>query len=386
MAWEFENVLEATLPTTTTDMLFDGRDVWVAAGQKLYCIGFWDQNSNYEGLYGGYYPNFYTPAPQLYVYATIDLSAYLGGRNLHSMSKINDKIYITDGYTSGGYTGNLSDKVFVIDIPTRTYDSTITLPTAMHCWHAAGHNKLWFVNKGQQEDDPNDRQLLYYYDTTTTTWSSGVGIPTRKQFTSTQLIWSSDGWLVVATFNSNGVMKFNTTTGAFVSQIVINRKPRHMFVNGARELFVASMDGMVSTVDTTADTYSNDYGTNAEAYGIVDDGTYIWSVIPMLARTKKSTYTDNFKYMTGLNENYSLSDDKFADAVFQQILITPSFTYDWWNGSSFDTRTVAEYIFVLSANRVHAFRNKSLHRENYIQIRGTAMIATGPEAYYGETV
>lgn len=406
MAWNFDNVLTYELsgsPQPNEDfvgMEFDGRDVWVASEGHVVVLGYWDQNSNYEGVHGNeYYPDFYPDAPLLYEYAYIDCSSYLSGSEvLDTIVKVNDHMYVSVVDDIADTVLNETTittrrelkKLLKFNIASKSYVSTITV-TVTNPSHeiVAQHDKIWFTDLAQEDDVSTDRQKLYYYDTVGDSFSSGVAIPTRKQFLPRAMANGRDTYVLLSNNNDNSIMKFNDSTGAWVSEVITNRDPTFIHVSQDRLALVTGADGMVSVVDQVADTSTNLYSTFSIADGLVDDGTYLWSIIPGLARTDKtgSPYFDNFRYMSGGGENYALLEYKFQETTFKQILVTPSFDYQYYQGGSpaFVTRTVRSYIFLRSDNWIHAFRLQALYRENYIQIRATGMVGTGNEAYYGET-
>lgn len=379
MAWNFDNVLTASVPSAT-DMVFAGQYVWVSSSTQIVVYDYWGANANYEGLYGGYHPNFYTPAPTLYLVTTLLYGA---------------QYLLTDGTYVYVISGT---SVLKINATTFALVDSFVLPVVPNGKPTIGNGRLWYTDAAPSTSTAPDRQKLYYTDTTTEVSSAGTQIPIRKQFNVHTLTYdNTNNWVVVANFNNSSVMKFDGTTAAYISTIIVNRKPRAMSFSSMGDLLVASKNGMLTTVDLTTEIVSNDLATYQEARSFADDGTYVWSVIEedpgdeqtntpaivpgALARTTwgGSPYYDNFRAMTGGDESYAIKMDKFTTTNFLQLILTPSFTYGG------PVVTVAPYVFLRNSSRVYAFRNKSLYRENYVQVRASAMIATGPEAYFGET-
>lgn len=381
-------------------MGFDGRDVWVTTSSAVSVYGYWDESSNYEGIHNEYFPDFYIPEPQLNLEASIDLSAYLSASEiLDDVVKVYDHMYVAvvipvpDIVLPDATISRFKlTKLIKVNIATRSFVSVHTIPISNASYNITSqNNKVWFTDLAQEGNSGSDRQKLYFYDTNLDTFSAGVDIPSKKQFDFRVITNGRDGWVLLGNNNTNSILKFDDTTGTFSAEIIVNRDPSTIYVDGNRDVIVGSADGMVSVADQTTNTATNLYSTYSQAVGLVDDGTYIWSLIPSLARTLKSTTTDNFRLMVSFfpefepTADYALSEHKFDSVSFTQILITTQFDYQWWNGSSFDTRTVRPYIFCLSQTGIQAFRTQALYRTNTINVKGTAMIATGSEAYYGET-
>lgn len=410
MAWNFDNIFHYNTPHPTRDMAFDGRDVWVISGTsstlaRLSILGYWDINSQYEGIYDGYFPDFYntlqnsSDEPILYEYADIDLAPYLSGSEfVAQIVKVYDKMYISvvvnfdNPNVPISVDRNRLVKFLVFDIPTKSYDSTVNV-TVTNARSGIGYqnNKIWFTDFAQLGDDPLDRQKLYYYDTINDTFSSGVNIPGPKQFTQRKIVTGNQGNVIVSNQNNNSILKFDDTNGAFVSEHIINRDPTGFYVRGDGTILIGSADGMMTTFDQSANTATNeDYATTSLPEDVADDGTYIWSIIPGLTRTLKSTTTDNFRFVSSNGDDYNINEtlddnNSFKQVSFKKMFLTPSITYQYWDGTNIVDRTVRPYLFLLSNNYVQAVRTQALFRRNIIRVRCNAMIGTGPEKYYGET-
>lgn len=416
MAWEIDYLMKYQLPGSAHSMAFDARDVWVtiqtptgSPPEHIVVLGYWDQNSNYEGIYDEYFPLFYDSQagyhtitssrhPSLYKYAGIDLSSYLGvGEYVGQIVKADDKMYVAvlEDYDTPSvpveYDRNRLVAFIVCDIQTKSYESRIELSIEdAREAIAYQNNKIWFTDLAQKGDNPADRQTLYYYNTTTQTFSSGVAIPARKQFAKRRMVNGRDTNFIISVANNNSIMKFNDSTGTFISETIVNRDPTAFYVKGDRTVLVGSADGMVTSYNQTTNAVSNDYGINiVPEKGMYFDGTYIWASagagMSRLDTTAVGSPLDNYRYLSNEAADYVISDDKFETTTFEQILVTPEINYQYWNGSSFDDRTVKPYLFMLSSGWLQAFRIMPFHRKNIIQVRCNAMIGTGPEKYYGET-
>jgi hypothetical protein len=147
---------------------------------------------------------------------------------------------------------------------------------------------------------------------------------------------------------------------------------------------------MVSTVNVSTNGVTNNYSTNGLANGIVDDDNgFVWAAQPNLVRVKKANNTDNFRIMDGQDKDYSI--EAFSETVFKEILISNPYTHQYWDGDSIETKTEKQYIILLTQNSLFVAADFSDSwdleevRDYYVAVRGTSIIATGPNLYYGET-
>ena len=387
MAWNID-YKRLAIPAVPTDIITDGGYVWVVAGKIIYVYDYWKVDTNYEdGLYDmQYYPDYgdSQTVESLVLVDTIDLTLDIGTDELLEITKVYDHMYVSNKVTPTlpNHSCSSSTKVFKINIATRTYVSTINIPFIAHSNIAGGFNRIWFTDEAVT--DFNVAQKIYYMDVTNGIWSAGEAIGIQKQFTKHHISNGLNYWMLIDAFNQIGIAKINGVTGTFDGLIVTNRSPTHIKANNDHSVMVTSAGGMVTIVDQTLETASNLYSSFERASHIVDDGTYLWSLTPELTRTIKATTTDNIKYTATGDEGFKLAP--FDGVIeFRDLLLTEEFTYEFWNGSSFDTRTVKSYIFVLDDAGITNFRNTSWYRSNTFSIRGTGMIAVGPDGYFGET-
>lgn len=366
-------------------VVMTSRPSWETSPQtNLRVYDYSSAATNYEGI-TEYHPNFYDN-PLLVEEDVFPTTLGVSSSAMYLLTNGTDRLYAIKGSTVEIYNALTGDFV-----------DGATLSFAPNGKPVYGNGKIWYTDAADAGITGNDRQKLYSLDLSLLTNSGGVEIPTRKQFTPHVLAFdSTGGWVVILNYNNSSIMKFSATTGSHSATIMVNRKPSAVFIEGGDAL-VGSKNGMVSNVDLSTNAATNVLATFTEARGLVSDGSFVWSIIEAasadsdtntpdvipgaLARTAigGSPYYDNFRVMTGASESYALSTEKFPQQNFKQILITPEFTY----GSP--ATTVSKYVFLRSDNYIYGFRAKSLYRENSTQVRGTAMIATGPEKYFGET-
>lgn len=377
--WKFERLMEHDI-ANTTHMVFDGRDVWVGDNTaNIKVLTYWDSRTDEHDIVNDpLFPNVELQDQKgLVEVGTVNLSAH--SSTINQMVKVYDKIF-----TYGDC------KLISIDINTKEIN-TFVLPSGVNPTSIlSANNKVWIVSTNTNFN----RDTLCFYDTLTDQWSAQVAIPGVTQTKPRDMVWAHDGYVIVAGFNDNSVHKFDSTSGAFVDTTHVNRKPQALTANDTRQVIVGSYNGMVSSYNQTTNFVNHTDGILDEATGIVDDGTYLWCISPYLSRKKKNQTVDALRLQsltathpkggefTG-EEGYAL--ESFGDDSFKQILITPEFDYEYWNGTSFEQRTVKQYVFLLADNKVYAFRNMSLYRENFISVRATGMIAVGESGYFGET-
>lgn len=338
-----------------------------------------------------------------YTERLIDLSSYF----------TNDPYYICNGpncvyvfekeTTSVDYEEHFIKSFVKISTTTFEVEEHVTLSQTAHCYPTYARFKLWFTTPAETTIGSTDRQSLFYYDTLTEEWSSDVEIPGNKQFVPHKIHWGKQGFMWVDGYNENSLFQFSDSTGAYIDQIIFNRKPLHMYTDSSRNLLVSSYDGMVSTIDQTGSplSYSNDYATAEETSSFMSDGTHIWCISDTLERTSLATSgspaTHDVVKMEGQTgsppeyKDYAIVE--FSDTSFNEIYVVPLYTHNEWNTSTETIGEVTEtqHIVTLTDNSLYVATNFTDSwtleevRNYYITARGTAMIATGPEKYYGET-
>jgi len=173
--------------------------------------------------------------------------------------------------------------------------------------------------------------------------------------------------------------------------------------------------GMITLVDQSANTQSAYASGKCDGKGdFFDDGNgYLWFVTDNhYGRLNKSTkeIKTTFKASEGavkaevladaipmIPDNSSIIDNiqhgvmdgiKIGDAgsepTILKALVTPQFTYQRWNGFTFVDITVKPYLFLILDGEVRMFRLSAFVRKNKYIHRGTAMIAIGDQAFYGD--
>ena len=384
--WLFDKLFVSDEQTNTiNDILFDGAHIAVSTGKKVVFFSYWTEDAEYEDRYNtpDFTPTGNLPLP---VFFTWDLSS-VATNNLFYLAKEGNNLFVTDGSEYG--------VVYRLDLSTRlkgltktTADSTYTLPTSSNARFAAANDKLWFTDLATMDQIDPERQKLYSYDIFTLTYNSD-DIPTRKQFEPVQIVYGNSTYIWLTNYNNVSVMKYSVLAGAWASTVRTARSIKSIYANQNNQVFVGSVNGLVQSINQSTDFVTQLLGTSIDGVscdGLVEDGTFVWAVSEdlSLARVNKTTYDARFTNGTaGYKIGSSSVTYPFAGSA-RKITITEPITYQYWNGSSFDTRNVRRYVFVVTNNKIYGWRCQAMYRENSYQVRCTAMIATGSEKYYGD--
>ena len=378
MSWKFETIQTATPSSlgASSVLEFDGRDIWVSAGTSTYVYGYWDQNSDYEYLTYNYY--FDDNIQSLYLYNTLATGSVL------DMKYWNGKMYIM----------TTTNTIKVYDTSTKTLVDTLTTPETTQGKLALANNKVWVVGTALTA---SDQQNLYYYNILTSTWSSGIAITGRKQVTPVRdMIDGLNGYLYITSRNDHAVVKVDTTTGVMSGSHRINRHPYRLYATQNKDVYIASdaqttsgdpdipiaVMGVVSKLEQTTYTSTNIAAASGQMIDLVVDiiGNFMWYIGTISGLGRTNLTNNDFRYTLGTSVGTKIEGEYSPT----RGIITPQFTYDKWNGSSFDTITVKPYLFFISGTTLYGVRLNSMIRENSYQVLGTAIIGTGDQAYFGE--
>lgn len=302
------------------------------------------------------------------------------------------------------------------------------------------NNKL-FVSTYTPTIDGTDQQYLCIYDIGAGTWTQ-TPLPGRAQTQDRHIVDGLDGYVWITNKNNHSIIKVDIATNAITTTIRINRHPYKLLINQSKEMFIASdagdttnrkfydpektggtvatsvgfltapegswtpvattdtTDGMISAVDQIANTQ--------EAYAAArcngstkdkefhDDGQgYLWFVTDNhIGRLKKSdkelktSYTkvpvtsDQPPEFEMIPDNSEIAFTWAGNALC--AIMSPAFYYQRWNGASFDDVNVKPYLYIVAKEGIAAIRCTALVRKNKYIHRGTAMIAIGDQAYYGD--
>ena len=327
----------------------------------------------------------------------IDLSTYFTNDPYYITKGVNSVFIFERGTTPSDYDEELIVSFVEISTLTREVIQHVTLLQTAHCYPVLAKGKLWFTTPAVVGIDTInlDAQSLFFFDTTTKKFSANVPIVGNKQFRPHKITWGKGDFIYVAGFNEVGVYKFNVNTGAFIIQILVNRKPTDMLVNSNRELLVASYNGMVSVIDQTNDTFTNSYAVSFETESIVDDGTYLWSVAPALERVTKTLTGNPLSHevikMDGGDLDFSI--EAFSETAFNEVLFVPAYNHNEWDVENevVINKTEAQHIVVSTDTNIFVATELTDSwdleeiRPYELSVTGTAMVVTGNQAYFGES-
>lgn len=303
-----------------------------------------------------------------------------------------------------------------------------------------------FVATKQMTDSSQNR--LAVYDLVAKTWSTVVLPGKQMSVDGRHIVYGLENHIWITSKNDHSIVKVNVDTLLVTSSVRINRHPYRLSVNQSKELFIASdanpdpvlrkdftpelASGVVSvgggyvpagqaafkiveTVDTTDGQISvlDQTDDSQEAFGAArcngtktqqgytinndffDDGSgYMWFLtdehIGRMKKVDKEYWTSFTATDSGeaANPDYNMIPDNstLVEAVGAvATLVSPPLVYERWNGSTFVTTYVKPYLFALqSSGLVKVRRLSALVRKNKYIHRGTAMIAVGDQAYYGD--
>lgn len=378
---DFSEYLPGCYPDGPSDMLFDGRYIWIAAATNIHIfdvIDFHDAELKDEFEYHELKNVTMSQVRTINLGASTIPIKFTGS---HYLEKVGDYVYVTNDLG-----GKLYDKIMRLHRtdPDSTFD-VIDLPVTMDSNMVGAANKLWFCNNHKM-DDYSDRQSLYNFDISASTFSS-VEIPTRKQQKERFLAYPYNGEIYVTDHNNVSVSKFTVSDGLFASTIRTgNRHPTMMSVTDDKDLRVFSINGMVQNINTVSASVTNLFGTLEVIEGVGEIEEFYWFLDDLggLKRVEKAT---NFMRLTDADQiDYELLLDEFPNPITlkNKLITTEELVYDRWNGSAIETVTLDPYVFVLSDTRVQAFRATRMYRDNYRNIGAAGMISTGLEDYMGD--
>lgn len=418
MAWEWERIFEATVPAN--DIMWAGRDIWVSTGSTIKTYSFWDADASYEKLYDADYFDdgteldaFVSNYP-LVLNNTIDLSSHgsLAGYMCQSGNIVAVAMITADATYE--FTWN---KLVLINVDSREVIRAETMPVTSNSIPFVAQSEIWFTTLAPESDTAPDRQSVYRYNPHSDTTSGPVTIPVRKQFEPYKGCWDYDDYVLLLNHNDVSVVKFDVSTGAFVSQTRTNRHPNASHVSSDKRVLIGSAGGMITDFDTSTDTDTNVYGVVYQPKSFVESDSFLWSVRGTagegaLNRLRKadndyklmdppdpgteagsqiehtisgsSFYAD--EAVNKSSDGYTLASEKLPANAFFKIIRTHEFTYDYYTGGSpaFTQRTVKPYVVVADSTKIYAFRDTALARKNFITQTAGAMIGTGPDNWHGD--
>jgi hypothetical protein len=242
------------------------------------------------------------------------------------------------------------------------------------------------------------------------------------------------------------VYNADTPTNTPATITLDNKEPSFVSTDDNRNTFVASFNGMISTLNTDTNVATHfSFNGSGDAVGGESNGEYFnkfWSlesdtvnlwistkgtafnrlnlstqeiigtevgdpvVIPDLITTLSSAFNDmvvpvaspismlienedgtftsqGTSVKDNMDENYTLNPI-ISSGAYQKILCIPEMKKQIWNGTSFTTRTYPKQIAVSSSAGMHIFPNDKFWRDNSVEVNALAMISSGDFDYTGD--
>lgn len=405
MSWKFETRAEATKTdlTTTSKLGFDGTYIWASGTTNTYVFKYWDATLDTEGISEDNYYN--DNLITLSTYQTIAIGTVV------SMTYLNGSMYLMTNSTT----------IKVYSTSTYTLTTTLTIPEACQLKISSSSGRIWCISTGV---DTNDQQKLYYYNTGTSTWSSAIPILGKKQTTIRDICNGNTGYIYITSRNDHAIVKVDASTGTSIALYTVSRHPTLLYTDPATNLiYISCADdavdtknyetgsqmgsgineeyelrfasvGIISKFDQTTNTATNfsAAGSGIHCLGFDNRTNTVWqlynfqnysyfdSVNPSNTKPDYGVLQINkttglCKFTHGRRENYAI------DTVYPVTgLYIPTFT----SGA----KTIYARLVMLNTQGTSTYitvaRLNSLIRENYVSIRGTAMVGIGAQGYIGD--
>lgn len=446
MAWVFDKVfstgqLGTTVPLPTADeiergtrknfpdMALDGKLLWVIAAKTVKCIDIvqWHLAVTPDEAV-------LTTRGETYTSAFVTVETPL---TCHRIVAFDDKAYVTQSDES--YTGSSFKQIVVVTTAGQIAE-TIKTPETMRSNLVLDAGKLWMTS---YDINDNYQQELYWYDLTTKVWGH-TPVPTRHQVQERFLACDHSGHILICDFNSLSITKFSnagtyiSTTRVAASGGAANREPRYITTDQNRNTYVSSFNGMISKMDTTADTFTMFSAGLGDVSSFADDGTHQWiaskkraSVVSyngLLYECKESHIgrltpaADPEKWVT-LSEGEAIDgawalgayyvDGKYdllkinranqtlrhfstkerdiqiedspgtpiIDTLVNKVIVSQPFTCSTKDGII----SVPQYVWTVNNQcRVKGFSTDAMYRENFYEMKGFAMVSYGNYDYTGD--
>lgn len=433
MSWNFERATDLFV-TSPNDIAWDGRYLWSSKNSVVNL-------TPYEVFDRSHVNDIVLVAP-----AGGGVGFEQGNEFLNPITLADTKTISVGGYWIAPYgngafvsQGKTFSSIKFIDAVLGQSTLTITCPKTMNSNLLYCNGKLWMA------DNTIGGDQLYLYNIATQSWTQTT-IPATEQVQLRYIEYDKSGFVLIPNFNnlvSPNICKYGVD-GTYISTLqCTNKEPIFVTSDEDKNVFLSSYNGMISSVDTSADTVTdfayNGHGNDPQSNGIHDlyfinfwgvssDGTYLWistggdgfnrmeistkhivgthveeayqvpaiistlpdgNIVPVVGPA--TTLTDNgdgsYTEVTPsvantMDENYSLN--MTVSGTYKKVITIPTMTKQVWNGSSFDTKTYNKQVILATSSSVYALPNDKLWRSNFVQANAVAMIATGPNNYTGD--
>ena len=452
MTWNVER--KVTFGGVANDIAWDGRYLWASydASVKLIPYEVMDR-SDYDDIAispGSFGPpvgtEYFNPITEEDI-KTINRGGYWIAPYAHGAFVSTGKTFTNikfisslDSSSTYPYTpfDLLDANSYQIDTP-QNYDDPLSMTPGARFVMTSNllfcNGKLWMISNQRYAD------VLFTFDVITKTWTKSV-VPNRPQSITRHISYDKNGHVLVPNFNDMNVLLYDVNNPTATPSVIAmdNKEPTFTTTDSDRNTFVASFNGMISVLDTNANTAThfsfNGSGGGAsegrystEFWGLESDTDYLWIstkgtafnrmdlttkeligtevgepvVIPDLITSLDETYGEMIlpvvsptsmlidngdgtwsskgtTVKSNMDENYTLND---VTSSYKQILCIPSMTKQIWNGGSLITKTYPKQVVVNGA-ALTVFPNDKFWRENMTEVNATAMISSGYFDYTGD--
>ena len=404
MVWKLNEPFSIPVSGVVTSVppVFDGRNVWVANATGVSCIEYWGPYADELIFPNSQYTRWAEPEPDIISGSNIGPKMRIVG--FANTGTVNSMVY-HEGFIFVA-TATQIKKVNVTDLSTTTVG---TIGISKNSNIAILMDKIFFVEVMPTTQTIDDKQKLYSMSISTGTVSDLGYLPSKKQTASRDLVIAND-ILYITCMNTRQLHKYNAVTGDYLTSIVVNRDIEKLYRVDNDVFVISSMRGKVTIEDveystsmvsqvTQSDTVNHLYGILTAGKYLADAGDYIWFVNDSnrLQRTKKSNNSTFAADGTGPitkedNADYCIDNDAtgwvnnavssvYVGAV-KNLLVTPSFTYQFYNGASFVDVTVPRYLFLLTTSDVIAIRLPgALKWVNSTKLNQYTAVSTGGLGY-----
>ena len=436
MSVKFEKMYSTTMPSNRVvyDMVQNGNLLYVLSfGTTSYIdiIKWYGSDSGDEIIWDNLdITNYPTNTNKFKLVSSFNLGGY--GPQKSRWLFINEtktKLYVLGtslGYSSMARINIATDGTVAITLATISITTHICNPVVVN-------DKLYTLRYSSSAST----QYLDITDLISNTLVS-ISFPSQPQMVRSDMLYYNN-IVYMTCWNNMSVLKFNITSNTFVGSIRVNANPYKIKLEPiTNKIYVASYGGMISWIDpitdvvthahSTVQTYDNSVTTD----GIVTDfaltgNNKLWycAIDELAVNNPPSTglygdfepvvgdnlgvvtnYTSNAirssnslgvidmltnnhhfvpMFTSQVDKDYYITTPGATDFLYDKLLITPETNYQYWNGTTFETRIVSPYLFILANTTLYCCRLiNELCTANSVSIYSHCMISSGTFDYIGD--
>ena len=378
MVWKLNEPFSLSVSSINASVspVFDGRNMWVAAGTGITCIEYWGPFANELAYPNSQYTRWAEPEPDIITGANIGPKMRLVGSA--DTGAVNSMVY-----HEGFVFVSTATQIKKVNVTTLVVTVIGDIGVIKNSNLAILMDKIFFVETLPTTQTIDDKQKLYTMSISTGIVSDLGYLPSKKQTAPRDLVIAND-ILYITCMNTRQLHKYNAISGSYLTSIVVNRDIEKLYRVDNDVFVISSMKGKVTIEDveystsmvsqvTQSDNVNHLYGILTAGKYMADAGDYVWFVNDsnLLQRTKKSNNSTFAADGTGPitkeeNADYCIDNDasgwlngvptNVSISGIGNLFVTPSFTYQFFDGSSFVDVTVPRYLFLLGTSSVIAVR------------------------------